>query len=102
MKTYGAKERTDCKFGFNSNKAQWKIFLIVEKIVFAVTSRILRIIMEHVEKIQSFESKLFLVSVYSVEILNTLEVGGNANFLKNPKVLNSDKEDESKSRKKST
>ena len=49
-------------------------FAIFEKLVFVITSRMLRILTEHIEKVCSLESKLFLISICSVRIFNILEV----------------------------
>ena len=47
-------------------------FVIFE--IFAISSRMLRILMEHIEKVCSLGSKLFLVSICYVRILNIIEV----------------------------
>ena len=41
---------------------------------FGITSRILRLLMEHIERVCSLESKLSFISICSVRILNILEV----------------------------
>ena len=55
------------------NNAQF-IRTVVELSIFAITSRILRILMEHIDIKNSLDSKLQIFSMCSVRILNTLEV----------------------------
>ena len=61
--------------------------LIFAKLVFAITSRIRRILTEHIDSICSLESKLSFVSIYSVRIFYNLE---NIEIDKNRKMLNRD------------
>ena len=42
--------------------------------IFAIASKIMRILTEHIEKDCSLESKLFLISMCSIRIINVLEV----------------------------
>ena len=42
--------------------------------IFAITSVVFRILMEHIEQICSLDSTLQILSICSVEILNILEV----------------------------
>ena len=49
-------------------------FAIFEELIFAITSRILRILTEHIEPKDSLDSKLQIESICSVTILNVLEV----------------------------
>ena len=47
-------------------------FATFEKLVFAITFRISRILMEHIEKIFSLESEPFLITICSIRDLNVL------------------------------
>ena len=49
-------------------------FSNVEKFVFTITSRILRILIEHIVIKNSLGSKLFIFSTCSIRIFNILEV----------------------------
>ena len=57
-------------------------FAIFENLVFAITSRMLRILMEHIKTICSLESKLLLMTVRSIRILNILEITAKMSFSK--------------------
>ena len=57
-------------------------FVIFEKVVFAITSRILRVLMEHIEIKNSLDSRLQILSIYSIRILNILEVIAKTTFSK--------------------
>ena len=61
-------------------KARVEHFAIFGKLVLAITSRILRILMKHINKICSLESKLFLITICSIGILNILEVTAKTIF----------------------
>ena len=52
------------------------------QLVLTITSRILRILMEHIEMKNSLDSKLQLLSICSVRILNILEVIAKTSFSK--------------------
>ena len=49
-------------------------FAIFEKLVFVITSRILRILIEHTEVKNSLDSKLQNFTICTIRILNILEV----------------------------
>ena len=49
-------------------------FAISEKHIFSITSKISRILTEYIAKDRSLESKLFLISICSIRILNILKV----------------------------
>ena len=57
-------------------------FVIFEKLVFAITSRMLRILTEHIVIKNSLDYKLQTFSICSVRILNILEVIGKTSFSK--------------------
>ena len=57
-------------------------FAIFDKLVFAITSRILRILMEHIEMKNSLDSKLQIDSICSIGILSTLVVIAETSFSK--------------------
>ena len=57
-----------------------ELLAIFEKLVFAITFRILRILMEHIKIKNSLESKLQSFYICSVRILNTLEVIAKTSF----------------------
>ena len=57
-------------------------FGIFEKLVFAITFKILKNLMEHIERVCSLESKLFLISICSIRILDILEVIAKTSFSK--------------------
>ena len=57
-------------------------FAVFEKLVFGITSRILRIPMEHIETKDSPDSKLQIESICSVGILDILEDIVNTSFSK--------------------
>ena len=62
-------------------------FAIFENPVFAITSRILRILTEHIDSICSLESRLFFGPLCSNGILNILEVIAKTRFSKIAKCL---------------
>ena len=53
-----------------------------ENLVFAITSKMLKILTEHIEKVCSLESKLLLISICSIRILNILDVIAKTSFSK--------------------
>ena len=57
-------------------------FAIFEKLVFVITSRILRILMVRIESICSLEPNLFLITLCSISIFNILEVIAKTSFPK--------------------
>ena len=57
-------------------------FATFEKLVFAITYKISRILMEHIESICSLESGLIFMSICSIRILNILEVIAKMSFSK--------------------
>ena len=57
-------------------------FVIFARLVFAISSRILRILMEHKEIKNSLDSKLQTFSICSVEILNILKLSNKRGFQK--------------------
>ena len=57
-------------------------FAIFEKLVFEITSKVLRIRLEHVQKICSLECVLLLVTICSTRIPNILEVIARTIFWK--------------------
>ena len=59
---------------FGSHQARVAHFAIFESLVFAITSKILRFLMEHIEKVCSLESELFLITICSIRILDIFEV----------------------------
>jgi len=63
-------------------------FAILEKLVPATTSRILRILMEHVEIKNSLDSKLQIFSICSVRIRNNPEVMAKRRLSQSRKMLN--------------
>ena len=63
-------------------------FSILEKLVLAITSRILRILMKYIEIKYSLDSKLQTLSVCSVRVLNIFEVIAKTSFFTNSKMLN--------------
>ena len=63
---------------------------IFEKLVFVLTSRILRVPMENIEIKNSLDSKLQTLSVCSVTILNILEDIAKNEIFKNSEMLNPD------------
>ena len=63
------------------------ISLFLKISFFAISSRILRIVTEHIDKVCSLESKLFLIPICSIGILNILEVIGKTKFSKVTKCL---------------
>ena len=56
--------------------------------IFAITFKILRILTEHKEKVCSLDSKLFLIYICSMRILNILEVIAKTRFSKKKKTQN--------------
>ena len=56
--------------------------MTLEKLVFAITSKTLRIVTEHIDSICSLESRLFFGSICSVRIHNILEVIAKTSFSK--------------------
>ena len=72
---------TDCiaEFEWSTMWACWTkarvVHLVIsEKLVFAITSKMLRILTEYIDKICSLEAKLFFDYVCSIRIHNILEV----------------------------
>ena len=62
--------------------ARVEYFVIFEELIFTVTSKILRILAEHIEPKDSPDSKLQIESTCSISILNILEVIAKTTFLK--------------------
>ena len=62
---------------------------IFEKRVFAITSRILRIPIEHLDRIYSSESRLYFGCISSVGILDISKVIAKTSFFKNRSMRNS-------------
>ena len=66
-------------------------YAIFEKLVFAITSRMLRILTEHIERKNSLDSKVQIESICSVRTLNILEVIARKDSVsKNHKMLDPD------------
>ena len=79
-------------FNFSSEKLKperfWMALLRVGHFwifVYAITSRILRILMEHTETKNSLDSKLQTLAICSMKIINILEVIPKTRFSKTPK-----------------
>ena len=53
---------------------RFEYFGIFGKLVFVITSRILRLLVEHIESFCGLESKLFLISKSFIRIRNIFEV----------------------------
>ena len=66
-------------------KARIELYVTLEKLVFAITSKILRIVTEHIDSICSLESRLSFGSICSIKSLNILEITLEMRFLKIPK-----------------
>ena len=60
-------------------------FPIFEKLVFVITSNIFRILMRHIEIKNGLASKPQTIFIYTVRILNMLEVIAKTNYFKNHK-----------------
>ena len=60
-------------------------FAIFENLVFAITSKMLRIRTGHIKTVCSLDSKLLLISICSIRILNILEVIAKTSFSKSAK-----------------
>ena len=56
------------------NKVRAEHFSFFEILVFAITSSIFRILTEHIDKICSLESELFLITICYIRILKIIEV----------------------------
>ena len=67
---------------FNRDLTTVGHFAVFENLVFAMISKMLRILTEHIEKVCSLESKLFLISLCSIRILNIQEVITKTTFSK--------------------
>ena len=79
------KRRTKPETKKERSRPGLSILAILENFDFAITSKVLRILMEHIETICSLEFKLFLSSICSIRILNILEVIAKTSFSKNAK-----------------
>ena len=57
-------------------------FAIFENLVFAITSKMLRILTDHIENVCILEYKLLLITICSIRILNNFEVNAKMSFTK--------------------